>query len=1039
MVPVILIAIIPHSHIQGGYRMKKRILSIILTLTMALCLLSASVLAAEPSFGISMGGTQLEPGKYYRADADGNAEETTPENYEIYFVSDDTNVYTLTINGAAEHEIAFGNATSLTVVDYSQSPTGNRVTYTPQDSDTVMVQTMDSNVADGTFVVLTAGKLNAALAPDQSLTLAYQNGDGSFTNARHFHASAGNNNEGEQYFAYFLLFGYPGIDDSITVSGGDSVTIDDILYTYHDYPTRAMTIHFSMDRSPYITADHFGKLTVRADRADTKVLNGYDFVAGYPTEAVFNVEQPKPCLLSGTIALDQGEVVIANTAYITGDNAVVSMDEITGIATVDGRAVVGGALEITGNPGDDDYRALAEVAPNGDITLCTGAATALGNCTVQLKSGGNLVMAEAAELAYSYDGNYIELQRGTIKSVGSALTVYVGTTALQPAGADTTFALTSDHYDPLLLSDLSGEVNAVMEEGTELTFSDGQQNKIIRAQSYVSDLTICDDGSILEGGEPVSDPDGDHVYLVGAAHTTYELGGFTIFGNPDGVSYDDETGVLSIHTSGSYTIQNTTSVTIGDAISVDAPGTVLTLKDIRIETDAAAALTVRAEEVTIYAESSNTLTGIGSSGIANYNSDPLHIYGDGTLAVTGNAYLAVEGSLYISGPSVTVTGADGIWGNVSMVSGALTVTGMTHAGIRGNVNLYGGNLTVTGGSGGNGEDGEPAIYGNVSLYGGSLTATGGKAATGSNGNGGTGVTGSVYVQDGIAALTGGAGSGTGSNGNGISDEENLSGNTDRVTVAEGKPDRVTGAEGKPDSSPVVIRYKVTADAENGTINIGTRYRGSETVTFTVTPDAGYVLKSLTVTRKSGAEVAFTEKDGIYTFKMPASAVTVKAEFALTFEDIESDHPFYEAIEWAFRNNLMNGMSETTFDRINPITRQQVWRVLARLVTKEDPADMSVAKDWAVAQGITDGTNPGTAATREEFVTMLWTAYGKPAADTSALTAFSDADAISADAIAAMAWAVEQGIVGGYEDGTLRPAAGASRGAFAAILFRYLAK
>jgi predicted nuclease of restriction endonuclease-like RecB superfamily len=89
---------------------------------------------------------------------------------------------------------------------------------------------MDSNVADGTFVVLTAGKLNAALAPDQSLTLAYQDEDCSFTNARHFHASAGNNNEGEQYFAYFLLFGYPGIDDSITVSGGDSVTIDDILY-----------------------------------------------------------------------------------------------------------------------------------------------------------------------------------------------------------------------------------------------------------------------------------------------------------------------------------------------------------------------------------------------------------------------------------------------------------------------------------------------------------------------------------------------------------------------------------------------------------------------------------------------------------------------------------------------------------------------------------------------------------------------------------------------------------------------------------------
>ena len=572
MMSAILIVIIPHSHIQGEYPMKKRILSIILALTMTLCLLSVSALAAQPGFGISMGGTQLEAGKYYRADADGNAEETTAENYEIYFVSNDTDVYTLTINGASEHEITFGSAASLTVVDYGQSPAGNRVIYTPQDSDTVMVQTMDSNVADGTFAVLTAGRLNAALAPDQSFTLAYQDADGSFTNARHFHASANNNDEGEQYFAYFLLFGYPGVEDSITVSGGDSVTIDDILYTYHDYPTRAMTIHFSMDRSPYITADHFGELTVRADRAYTDVLNGYDFVAGYPTEAVFNVEQPKPCLISGTIALDQGEVVIANTAYITGDNAVVSMDENTGIATVDGSAVVGGVLEITGNPGDDDYRALAEIAPSGDITLHNGAATALGDCTVQLKSGGSLELAEAAELTYSYDGNYIELQRGTITSVDSALTVYVGTTALQPTGADTAFTLTSDRYDPLLLSDLSGEVNAVLEEGTDLTFSDGQQDKIIRAQSYVSDLTIREDGSILEGGEPVSDPDGDHVYLVGAAHTTYELGGFTIFGNPDGVSYDDETGVLSIHTSGSYTIQNTTSGTTGDAISVDAPG-----------------------------------------------------------------------------------------------------------------------------------------------------------------------------------------------------------------------------------------------------------------------------------------------------------------------------------------------------------------------------------------------------------------------------------------------------------------------------------
>ena len=71
--------------------------------------------------------------------------------------------------------------------------------------------------------------------------------------------------------------------------------------------------------------------------------------------------------------------------------------------------------------------------------------------------------------------------------------------------------------------------------------------------------------------------------------------------------------------------------------------------------------------------------------------------------------------------------------------------------------------------------------------------------------------------------------------------------------------------------------------------------------------------------------------------------------------------------------------------------------------------------------------------------MLWIAYGQPAADAVGLAQYADANAISEDAVSAMAWAVSEGLVGGYEDGTLRPTATASRGAFAAILYRYLAK
>jgi hypothetical protein len=114
-------------------------------------------------------------------------------------------------------------------------------------------------------------------------------------------------------------------------------------------------------------------------------------------------------------------------------------------------------------------------------------------------------------------------------------------------------------------------------------------------------------------------------------------------------------------------------------------------------------------------------------------------------------------------------------------------------------------------------------------------------------------------------------------------------------------------------------------------------------------------------------------------------------------------------------------------------------ILAR-VTGADPENMAAAKAWAIEKGLTDGTQiPGEAVTREEFITMMWKVYGSPEADTAVLSKYSDADAISAEAQAAFAWATEVGITEGYEDGTMRPSATTTRGAFAAVLYRYLAK
>jgi len=161
--------------------------------------------------------------------------------------------------------------------------------------------------------------------------------------------------------------------------------------------------------------------------------------------------------------------------------------------------------------------------------------------------------------------------------------------------------------------------------------------------------------------------------------------------------------------------------------------------------------------------------------------------------------------------------------------------------------------------------------------------------------------------------------------------------------------------------------------------------------------------------------------------------------ALAFTDLTPGETFYDDIRWVYANGLMNGKTETTFDRKSNLTRQQVWRVMSRAVTGSDVGSMAAAKDWAVNNGISDGTLPGTDATRQEVVLMMWKAFGKASADTSKLNTYNDAASVSAEAQTAMAWAIERGIVSGYDDNTLRPNATITRGAFSAILHRYLGK
>ena len=156
----------------------------------------------------------------------------------------------------------------------------------------------------------------------------------------------------------------------------------------------------------------------------------------------------------------------------------------------------------------------------------------------------------------------------------------------------------------------------------------------------------------------------------------------------------------------------------------------------------------------------------------------------------------------------------------------------------------------------------------------------------------------------------------------------------------------------------------------------------------------------------------------------------------TYTDVPATHWAYEAIEAVTKAGLFNGTSATTFSPEMDTTRGQLMTVLARLSGADTSGD-AIAKGvaWAVANGVSDGTNPGEKITREQLVTMLYRYSGKPAV-TGDLSAYTDAASVSDWAKDAMTWAVNNGIVKGMTETTLVPGAYATRAQIATIMQRF---
>ena len=235
-------------------------------------------------------------------------------------------------------------------------------------------------------------------------------------------------------------------------------------------------------------------------------------------------------------------------------------------------------------------------------------------------------------------------------------------------------------------------------------------------------------------------------------------------------------------------------------------------------------------------------------------------------------------------------------------------------------------------------------------------------------------------------------------------------------------------------------YQVKIDAEGIKADHRIAEEG-ELVTLTVKD--GYNITDILVTDRNDNPVKVTYQDGKYIFRMPKGKITVTPIYASvkpTFTDVDSGYWASDAIEWVAEKGYMTGVSDTAFAPEGRVSRQQVWMILARLSGAE-PVNMAEAKAWAMANGVSDGTAPGAAVTRQQMVTLLYRyavlmGYDVSVGEDTNILSYEDAFSVSEYAVPAFQWACGAGIVGGITPDTLAPQSNATRAQFAVILSRF---
>ena len=166
-----------------------------------------------------------------------------------------------------------------------------------------------------------------------------------------------------------------------------------------------------------------------------------------------------------------------------------------------------------------------------------------------------------------------------------------------------------------------------------------------------------------------------------------------------------------------------------------------------------------------------------------------------------------------------------------------------------------------------------------------------------------------------------------------------------------------------------------------------------------------------------------------------------------FADVPGSYWAADTIAFVTSRELFAGTTADTFAPDTAMSRAMTVTVLARLEgmdTATGDTWYEAGRQWAMASGVSDGTNMEQGLSRQQLATMLWRyaqakGYDVSIGEDTNILSYTDAFDVAEYAIPAMQWAVGAGIISGTSTDTLSPQGPATRAQVATMLMRFCEK